>query len=113
MQEQASHQIFLRFKFCNNCSFVELSNNEILDFLTSNPCLLNFCRDSMTNAKVYQGFLDDKKIEEHWCRLQTTLKDLEQGFVTGGKFLASGKFYPCNGKLFLIWCSEKLFYSNT
>jgi len=23
----------------------------------------------MTNAKVYQGFHDDKKFEEHWSRL--------------------------------------------
>jgi len=22
----------------------------------------------MTNAKVYQGFHDDKKFEEHWCK---------------------------------------------
>jgi len=22
----------------------------------------------MTNAKVYQEFHDDKKVEEHWCR---------------------------------------------
>jgi len=22
----------------------------------------------MKNAKVYQGFHDDKKVEEHWCR---------------------------------------------
>jgi len=22
----------------------------------------------MTNAKVYQGFHDDEKVEEHWCR---------------------------------------------
>jgi len=38
---------------------------------------------------------------------------LEQGFLTGGKFPTSGKFHPCSGKFFLIWCSEKLFYSNT
>jgi len=25
---------------------------------------------SMTNAKVYQGFHDDKKVEEHWSRLE-------------------------------------------
>jgi len=23
----------------------------------------------MTNAKLYQGFLDEKKVEEHWSRL--------------------------------------------
>jgi len=34
---------FLLRKFCNNCSFVELSYNEILDFLTGNSCLFNFC----------------------------------------------------------------------
>ena len=33
---------FLLLKFCNSYSFVELSNNEILDFLTSNSCLLIF-----------------------------------------------------------------------
>jgi len=32
---------------------------------------------------------------------------LNQGFLTGGKF------HPCSGKIFLICCSEKLFYSNT
>jgi len=32
---------------------------------------------------------------------------LNQGFLTGGIF------HPCSGKFFLIWCSEKLFYSNT
>jgi len=30
-------------KFCNNCLFVEVSNNEILDFLTSSLYFLNFC----------------------------------------------------------------------
>jgi len=48
--------------------------------------------------------------------LETTLESksfeplinfLAQGFLTGGKF------HPSSGKLFLIWCSEKLFYSNT
>jgi len=23
----------------------------------------------MTNGKVYQGFRDDKKVEEHWCKI--------------------------------------------
>ena len=27
---------FLLFNFCNNCLFVEVSNNEIFDFLTRN-----------------------------------------------------------------------------
>jgi len=26
----------------------------------------------MTNAKVYQGFRDDKKVEEHCCRSSIT-----------------------------------------
>jgi len=34
---------------------------------------------------------------------------LRQGFLTGGKFPT---FHPRSGKFFLIWCSEKLFYSN-
>jgi len=29
---------FLLFAFCNNCLFVEASNNEIFGFLTSNSC---------------------------------------------------------------------------
>jgi len=31
------------FDFCNNCLFVEVSNNEIFDSLRSNSCFLNFC----------------------------------------------------------------------
>jgi len=38
---------------------------------------------------------------------------LHHWFLTGWKFPTSGKFHPCSGKFFLIWCSEKLFYSNT
>jgi len=34
---------FLLFNFCNKCLFVEVSNNEIFDFLTCNSCFLNFC----------------------------------------------------------------------
>ena len=30
---------FCFFNFCNNCLFVEVSNNEILDFLTSSSCI--------------------------------------------------------------------------
>ena len=46
-----------------------MSNNEIFDFLTSSSCFLNFVSGgSMTNAKVYQGFHDDKKVEEHWFK---------------------------------------------
>jgi len=29
---------------------------------------------SMTNAKVYQGFHDDKKVEEHWFTQHTSKK---------------------------------------
>jgi len=28
----------------------------------------------MTNAKVYQGFHDDKDFEEHWCRWNSRYK---------------------------------------
>jgi len=38
MQQQPSHYISCFFNFCNNCLFVEVSNNEIFDFLTSNSC---------------------------------------------------------------------------
>jgi len=56
---------FLLFNFCNNFLFVEVSNNEIFDFLTNNSCFFIFVNGgSMTNAKVYQGFHDDKKVEE-------------------------------------------------
>jgi len=34
---------FWLFNFCNNCLFVEVSNSEIFDFLTSNSCYFNFC----------------------------------------------------------------------
>jgi len=36
---------FLLFNFCNNCLFVEVSNNEIIDFLTSAVIrvFFNFC----------------------------------------------------------------------
>jgi len=34
---------FLLFNLCNNCLFVQVSNNEIFDFFTRNLCLLNFC----------------------------------------------------------------------
>ena len=30
------------FRFCNNCLLVQVSKNEILDFLKSNLCLKNF-----------------------------------------------------------------------
>jgi len=46
MQEQ--HQSikslnFLLFTFCNNCLFVDVSNNEMFDLLRSNSCFLHFC----------------------------------------------------------------------
>jgi len=46
---------------------VEVSNNKIFDFLTSNSCcsLIFVNGGSMTNATVYQGFHDDKTVEEH------------------------------------------------
>ena len=60
-QDQSIESLnFLLFTFCNNCLSVEVSNNEIFDFLTSKSC-----EGSMTNAKVHQGFHDDKKVEEH------------------------------------------------
>jgi len=34
---------FLLFNFCNNCFFVEVSNNEIFDFRTSYSCFSKFC----------------------------------------------------------------------
>jgi len=34
---------FLLFNFCNSCSFVKVSNNDIFNFLTSNSCFFNFC----------------------------------------------------------------------
>jgi len=40
--QQPSHYISCFFNFCNNCLFVEVSNNEIFDFLTS-FVFLNFC----------------------------------------------------------------------
>jgi len=45
MQEQ--HQSlkslnFLLFTFCNNCLFVDLSKDEMFDFLTSNSCFFAF-----------------------------------------------------------------------
>jgi len=52
----------LIFNFCNNCIFVEVSNKELLDFLTSNSCFQIFVNGgSMKNATVYQGFHDDKQ----------------------------------------------------
>jgi len=52
------------FNFCNNCLFVEVSNNEELHFLTSNSCFFNFGDGgSMNNAKVYQGFHDGKRLK--------------------------------------------------
>jgi len=32
----------------------------------------------MTNAKVYQGFRDDKKLEEHWATESPILPHQEQ-----------------------------------
>jgi len=60
---------FLLFNFCNNGLFVEVSNNEIFDILTSNSFfkIIFVNGGSLTNAEVYQGFLDDKKVEEHCC----------------------------------------------
>jgi len=33
---------YLLFNFCNNCLFVEVSYNEMFDFLRSDSCFLNF-----------------------------------------------------------------------
>jgi len=55
---------FLVLNICNNCLFVEVSYNEIFDFLLSSSFKKNVNEDSMTNVKVYQGFHDDKKVEE-------------------------------------------------
>jgi len=55
---------FLLFNFCNSCLFVEVSNNEIFDFLTSNSCFLNFSNGgSMTNVKVHQGSMMTKRLK--------------------------------------------------
>jgi len=35
---------FLFFNFCNNCLFVEVSHNEVFDFLTSNSFFLFLLR---------------------------------------------------------------------
>jgi len=45
MQEHQSIESlnFLLFTFCNNCFFVDVSNNEMFDFLTSNSCFLHIC----------------------------------------------------------------------
>ena len=54
MEEQPSRYISCFFNFCNNCLFVEVSNNEIFDFLTSSSCFQIFVNGgSMTNAKAY------------------------------------------------------------
>jgi len=46
--------------------FIEVSNNEKFDFLTSNLfSLIVVNGGSITNTQVYQGFHDDKKVEEH------------------------------------------------
>ena len=47
-----------------------MSKNEIFDFLTSNSTFFSIFVDggSMTNAKVYQGFHDDKRVEGHCSR---------------------------------------------
>jgi len=56
----------LLFNFCNNSLFIEVSNNEKFDFLTSNLfSLIVVNGGSITNTQVYQGFHDDKKVEEH------------------------------------------------
>ena len=60
---------FLLFNFWNNYLFVEIYNKEIFEFLAGSlirvfKIFVEGC--SMTNAKVYMGFHDDKKIEEHW-----------------------------------------------
>jgi len=43
---------FLIFIFCNNCLFVEVSDKEIFDFLTSNSCFYIFVNGGsmMTNS---------------------------------------------------------------
>jgi len=44
--------------------YLLVSCNEMFDFLTSYSSFLNFVNGgSMTNAKVYQGFRDDKKVK--------------------------------------------------
>ena len=60
------------FNFCNNYLLVEVPNKEIFEFLAGSLIRvfkIFFEGCSMTNAKVYQVFHDDKKVEEHWYRL--------------------------------------------
>jgi len=64
----------LLFNFCNNCSFVEVSNKEIIDFLASNY-FLNFfvffkflLMGFHEKRESISGFHDNKKVEEHWSR---------------------------------------------
>jgi len=34
---------FLLFNFCNSCLFVDVSNSDTFDFITSNSCFFDFC----------------------------------------------------------------------
>jgi len=42
-----------------------MSNNEVYNFLTIRVFKTFVNGDSMTNAKLYQGFHDDEKVEEY------------------------------------------------
>ena len=93
-----------------NCPYYILRDFNI-DFLkiNSNTSVADF--NNFTNCYSFHCQINKPtRITDH---SSTLLDHLYQGFITGGKFPTCGKFHPCSGKFFLIWCSEILFYSNT
>jgi len=67
----------------------------------------------MTNAEVYQGFHDDKKVEEHWCRWNSRpvvcLSGGERGTCLGPSIFG-GPLEVLHAQFFLIF-DEKLIHS--
>ena len=87
MQEQ--HQSieslnFLLFTFCYNCLFVDVSNNKMFDFLTSNSCFFYIFvnEGSMTNAKVYQGSTMTKRLKSTALEPHFIISEVSHMFVT-------------------------------
>jgi len=66
MQGQLSNSISCFLTFALTLLFVKVSRTKYLIFLQVTRVLLIFhSGGSMTNPKVYQGFHDDKMVEEH------------------------------------------------
>jgi len=83
-------------------TFQKCKNNRVIKFF----CFLITVYvkgGSMTNAKVYQGFHDDKKVEEHWCRWNSRHTCFEAPFrLTGWPYWLTG--WPYWHVIFPVFC---------